>query len=337
MAELDFSAESTAIWSEMENLLMSDLLSAATPETQLILDKLNSLVTQAINCVESEFDTHYKDIRSFQSFSKKFINNSSEIMLQNQLKAQNQLTALQEAYLFLDRAYEIITGNTTQLVMTATASSKDGIEFYKKTYSLREILLKSHTFKEGNMLISSTIQELKQEVKQEKYKIALDNNTMAIYKMFYSLTQDKHNGFNQGHLSEAFQRFLFDVQDGKSITEASLLENIKDSIQNSRFYEEGDLSRLMPNLETTIETQVKNLGQTTNILTIGNYNTVLNGLKKLQILLSQNLLGAELKENLKTEMFSKSSNAPTREINASLKKNAIEEIQKITDFLKRFN
>jgi hypothetical protein len=33
MAELDFSAESAAIWSEMENLLMSDLLSAATPET----------------------------------------------------------------------------------------------------------------------------------------------------------------------------------------------------------------------------------------------------------------------------------------------------------------
>jgi hypothetical protein len=45
--------------------------------------------------------------------------------------------------------------------MTATASSKDSLEFYKKTYSLREILLKSHTFKEGNMLISSTIQELK--------------------------------------------------------------------------------------------------------------------------------------------------------------------------------
>jgi hypothetical protein len=40
-------------------------------------------------------------------------------------------------------------------------------------------------------------------IKQEQYQVALDNNTMEVYKMFYSLTKVKKGGFNEGHLSEA--------------------------------------------------------------------------------------------------------------------------------------
>ena len=321
MADLDFSAEASGIWSEMEQLLMSDLLSQSTAETQQILNRLNMLVGDAIGSIEAEFETHYKNIKSFQSFSKNFVTNNQEIMKQNQLKAQGQFTALQRAYIFLDRAYEIITGNKTEFIMTATGP---GGEFYKRVFSLEEILMQTYTFKEGNILISSTIQELKQAVKQTQYQVVLDNNTMEVYKMFYSLTKVKNSGFNEGHLSEAIQRYLADIQNGKAITAESLMSNIIDSIQNSRFYEEGDLSRTVHSgdLTTTIETQVKNLGQNTNILTIGNYNTVLNGLKRLQSLLSSGLIGTELQGKLESEMFSRTSDAPVKKINDALKQKA---------------
>ena len=71
-----------------------------------------------------------------------------------------------------------------------------------------------------------------------------------------------------------------------------------------------------------IETQVKNLGQKTNILTIGNYNTVLNGLRKLQSLLSFGLVGSELQGKLESEMFSRASDAPVKKINDALKQKA---------------
>ena len=147
---------------------------------------------------------------------------------------------------------------------------------------------------------------------------------MEVYKMFYSLTKVKKSGFNEGHLSEAIQRYLADVQGGKAITAESLMSNIVDSIQNSRFYEEGDLSRVIHSgdLITTIETQVKNLGQNTNILTIGNYNTVLNGLKRLQNLLSSGLIGTELQGKLESEMFSRASDVPVKKINDALKQKA---------------
>lgn len=321
MADLDFSAEASGIWSEMEQLLMSDLLSQSTAETQQILNRLNMLVGDAIGSIEAEFEAHYKNIRSFQSFSKNFVTNNQELMMQNQLKAQGQFTALQQAYMFLDRAYEIVTGNKTEFVMTATGP---GGELYKRVFSLEEILMQTHTFKEGNILISSTIQELKSMIKQEQYQVALDNNTMEVYKMFYSLTKVKKGGFNEGHLSEAIQRYMADVKSGKTINADSLMMNIMDSIQNSRFYEEGDLSRIIGQgeLATTIETQVKNIGQKTNIITIGSYNTILNGLRRLQGLLSSGVVGAELQGKLESEMFSKSSDAPVKKINDALKEKA---------------
>lgn len=321
MADLDFSAEAGAIWSEMESLLMSELLSQSSTETQAILSRLNMLVGDAIGSIQAEFESNYKNIRSFQSFSKNFVTNNQEIMMQNQLKAQGQFTSLQRAYMFLDRAYEIVTGNTTEFVMTATGP---GGELYKRIFSLEEILMQTHTFREGNILISSSIQELKQMVKQEQYKVALDNNAMEVYKMFYSLTKVKKGGFNEGHLSEAIQRYLSDIGAGKTITAESLMSNIVDSVQSSRFYEEGDLSRMIHSgeLTTTIETQVKNLGTKTNIITIGNYNTVLNGLRRLQGLLSSGVVGTELQGKLESEMFSKSSDAPVKKISDALKEKA---------------
>lgn len=321
MADLDFSAEASGIWSEMEQLLMSDLLSQSTAETQQILNRLNMLVGDAIGSIEVEFEAHYKNIESFQLFNKDFIQNNQEIMMQNQLKVQNQFTALQRAYIFLDRAYEIVTGNTTQFVMTATGPKG---ELYKRVFSLEEILMQTYTFKTGNILISSTINELRSMIKQTQYQIALDNNTMKVYEMFYSLTKVKKGGFNEGHLSEAIQRFLQDVQAGKSITADLLMSNIVDSMQDSRFYEEGDLSQIVHSgeLMSTIETQVKNIGDNTKFITIGNYNTVLNGLRRLQSLLSSGMVGAELQGKLESEMFSKASDAPVKKINDALRQKA---------------
>jgi hypothetical protein len=40
--------------------------------------------------------------------------------------------------MFLDRAYEIVTGNKTEFIMTATGP---GGELYKRAFSLEEILM----------------------------------------------------------------------------------------------------------------------------------------------------------------------------------------------------
>lgn len=320
MPDLDFSAEAGALWNEMEQLLMSDLLAQSTAETQLISNRLNMLVGDAIGSIESEFELHYKNIESFQTFNKDFITNNNEIMKQDQLKAQNQFTALQRAYIFLDKAYEIVTGNKTEFVVTATGPG----ELYKRVFSLEEILASTYTFKEGNLLIASTISSLRDTIKQEQYQVALDNNTMEVYKKLYSLTKNKKLGFNEGHLSETIQRYLNDVQSGKVITSESLMQNIVDSMQNSRFYEEGDLSRVFQQgeLTKTIETQVKNIGDKTKFITVGNYNTILNGLRRLQGILSSGVVGSELQGKLESEMFSKSSDAPVKKINDALKEKA---------------
>ena len=333
MPDLDFSAEANNIWTQMGSLL-SDSVSANTQEqTMQIMYQLNELIGQAIQDIKQESEI-YNQVSSYQFFKKSINENElSTIIMQNQQKSFREYTSLQSAYMFLDKAYEIITGNKTEFVITATGEE----EFFAKTYSLEEILMRTHTIKQGNFILQSTMSQLKNEIQQEKNRIALEGNTLKVYQTFYSLARNKKaKGFTEGHLSEAIQRYLSDVREGKKITEETLLSNITDSLQNAAFYEEGDLSRDSGDLMTTIETQLKNisLNKKYNFITIGNIRTIINALLKLQNIIQSSaaLSGSEIKQQLQKEMFSHKE-AP-RKINESLKKEATREIQEL---LKKFN
>lgn len=315
----------------MDNLLSKNLFNAASMD----LTELTKLIEMAIK----EIETVSKDIEvtSRQGLSSKIMQ-YDEIARQDKIKQLNQLTSLQRGYMFLDKAYELISGNSTEFTITSTVTSGRGhnktYDFYSKTYSLKDVLSQTYTLKSGNYLLKDTIKTLKKEIQQESNKIKLEGNNLQTYKMFLSLTKNKNLGFNEGHVSEAMQRYLQDVKNNKIISKESIMKNIADSVQNVPFYKAGDLSRILfddaGNLSHTIETQVKNLGKKTKILTVGNLSTVLNGLREFQQVLSSGAVGQELQQVLQEQVFSDPSN-PMNEsyINEALQQAATQAIDEL--------
>lgn len=322
---------SSQIWTKMEDLLNKSISQSSNMEVGSLIKELSDLISKAIEIIEK--DSKSTKLKSFQSFGADFINNT-QLIKQNSLKNLEQLTSLQEGYMFLDRAYELISGNKTEFTITSTVIGSDSkeYEFYKKTIPLKDVMLKTNTFQEGNFLIKSTIDNLRTEIRKEENKVRLSGNALKTYQTFLSLTKVKGGGFNEGHASEAIQRYLMDVESGKQISQETLMKNLVDSMQRTAFYKGGDLSRTAGDLSTTIETQIKNLGEKTNILTVGNTNTILNGLRKFQAILNSGAVGEQLQQQLQESMFS--PDEKENKLNAIME---VEATKAIEDLFASFN